>query len=222
MKKIFRSMTIIVFTLLSTTIFAQDINWKSLQPSQKNILSLRAGFDNGSFAGAAYSYRLNTKMPLLVGAEYSMQVGENVFDDFKAKLGAQMNIVRTSNFFATIKAQGIFRRYENPFVRMVNFGGEFSAVGGIYKKKWFAAADIGFDKAITTHIKHSDLMKEYNPDVQTGWYIPTGGNFLFGVQGGYSFGDHDVVVKVARPVAQDLKTLSNVPYLFQIGWNVKW
>ncbi|HEY0680196.1 MAG TPA: hypothetical protein VGD17_18050, partial [Chitinophagaceae bacterium] len=73
----------------------------------------------------------------------------------------------------------------------------------------------------TTHIKHSSLMKQYNPDVQTGWYIPTGGNFFYGLQGGYSFGRNDLFAKVGKTVTQDLKTRAMVPYYFQVGWNLK-
>ena len=105
---------------------------------------------------------------------------------------------------------------------MINFGSEFTATAGFYKNKWYAAGELSFDKAIVTHIKHSDLMKQYNPDVQSGWYIPTGGNFLYGLQGGYSFKRNDVYAKIGKTVSQDFKTTSMVPFYFQLGWNIKW
>lgn len=201
--------------------FAQNVNWKNLQPSQKHIISLNAGFDHGTVVGVGYGYKLNTKIPLILNLEYSMPFGDKVFDDFKTKIGGQLNIVRANNLFATVKAYGIVRRFENELARMLNFGSEFYATAGFYKNKWYAAGELGFDKAIVTHIKHSDLAKEYNPEIQSGWYIPTGGNFMYGLQGGFSFKNNDVYAKIGRTVSQDFKTRTLVLYYFQVGWNVK-
>jgi hypothetical protein len=211
-----------IIILLFKFSFAQNINWKTLQPSQRHIVNLNVGFDNATTVGIGYGYHFNTKMPLVVNVEYSMPMGNIIFDDFKTKIGGQLDLLRINSFHTSAKAYGIIRRFQNDMTRMVNFGSEFSATAGIYKDKWFAAGEIGFDKAITTHIKHSDLMKEYNPSVQSGWYIPTGGNLLYGLQGGYSFSRYDVYAKVGRTLSQDFKTQSMIPYYFQVGWNMKW
>ena len=132
-----------------------------------------------------------------------------------------MNIVQEGNFRGTIKAFGIIRRYENDMSRMLNFGSEFSATAGYYKKGWFAAAEFGFDKAIITHIKHSRLMHDYNPGVQNGWYLPTGGNFFYGLQAGVSFAGSDLIARVGKTAGQDWKKNTLIPAYAQIGWNVK-
>jgi hypothetical protein len=100
---------------------------------------------------------------------------------------------------------------------MFNFGSEFSATAGWYAHKWFAAGEFGFDKAITTHLKHSELMKEYNPSVQSGWYIPNGGNFIYGLQAGYTFNRNDLYAKFGKTRAEDLKSTSMIPFYFQLG-----
>lgn len=223
---IMKSIKYIILTgfvnLVAAVSFAQSINWKTLKPSQKHIVNLNLGFENSFGVGIGYGYHFNTKLPLVLNAEFSMPFGDKVFDDFKTKIGGQLNLVRANNFFATVKAYGIIRRYENDFARLINFGSEFSATAGYYKNKWFIAPEIGFDKAIVTHIKHSDLMKEYNPGVVSGWYIPTGGNFLFGLQSGYSFNNSDVYAKVGKTISQDLKSNATVPLYFQVGWSLKW
>ena len=202
--------------------FSQTINWKNLQPSQKHIVNLNMGFDNAFGIGVGYGYHFNTKMPLVLNLEYSMPLGDNAFDDLKTKIGAQLNLFRANSFFATVKAYGIIRRFENDLATMLNFGSEFSATGGFYKNKWFAAGEFGFDKAIITHIKHSSLMKQYNPGLQSGWYIPTAGSFLYGLHGGYSFKRNDVYAKIGRTLSQDRKTVSTVPFYFQLGWSMRW
>jgi hypothetical protein len=104
---------------------------------------------------------------------------------------------------------------------MLNFGSEFSLTAGYYRSKWHAAVEFGFDKAIVTHIKHSRLYTEYNPGVKDGWYIPTAGNFFYGLQGGFSFGTNDLYAKFGKTLAQDFKTEPTVPFYLQLGWNLK-
>ena len=210
------------FICLLNISFAQNINWKNLQPSQKHMINLNLGFDHATSVGIGYGYHINWKMPLVLGIEYSMPFGNELLDDFKTKIGGQLNLIRTNSFFTTVKAYSVFRRFENDFARMVNFGSEFSATAGIYKNKWFAATDLGFDKAITTHLKHSSLMKENNPQVESGWYIPTGGNAWYGIQGGFSTKGSDLYARIGRTLAQDFKTRPTVPYYFQLGWTAKW
>lgn len=222
MKLIQRALLLAIICCLGKISSAQPINWKNLQPAQKHIVNLNVGLDNAFTVGVGYSYQLNTKIPLLLNIEYSMPAGDKLFDDMKTKIGAQLNVISAGNFYTAVKAHGVIRRFQNDLARMVNFGSEFSATAGYYKNKWFAAAELGFDKAIITHIRHSKLMKEYNPDLQSGWYIPTGGNFFYGVQGGYSFKQSDVYVKAGKTMTQDFKTSPTVPYYFQLGWNVKW
>jgi hypothetical protein len=221
MKHIHQIIITSLFTCLVNLSFAQNINWKTLQPSQKHLINLNVGLDNAAVIGVGYGYHLNTTMPLVLNLEYSQPFGKNVFDDFKTKIGGQLNLLRTNNFYATVKAYGIIRRFENDYARMVNFGSEFSATAGIYKNNWFVAPEFGFDKAIVTHLKHSSLMKEYNPQVQTGWYIPMGGNFFYGIQGGYSFKHSDVYAKIGKYVSQDFETAPMVPVYLQLGWSVK-
>lgn len=222
MKHLYHFILITIFTTALNAAFGQDVNWKALQPSQKHVVNVYAGFDHGSVLGISYGYQLNTKKPIILNLEYSAPFGEKYFDDFKTKIGAQYNFFRTDNLFATVKAYSVFRRFENDFARILNFGSEFSGTFGYYQPKWFAAADFGFDKAIVTHFKHSDLMKQYNPQLISGWYVPTGGNYFFGVQGGYSFPRNDVYVKAGKTLSQEFKTVSLVPYYFQLGLNMKW
>jgi hypothetical protein len=222
MKRIDKIIITAALTMLVNLSVAQNINWKSLEPSEKHILNLNMGFDNSTSIGVGYGYHFDTKMPLLLNIEYSLPFGDKAFDDSKLKIGGQLNVLRLDNFYTTVKAYGIIRRYENELARLLNFGSEFSASAGYYRKKWYAVGEFGFDKAIVTHIKHSDLMKQYNPDLESGWYIPTGGNFFYGLQTGYSFDKNEVYAKVGRVLTQDFKTTPLVPYYFQVGWNMKW
>ncbi|UPT69864.1 MAG: hypothetical protein M0D53_12065 [Flavobacterium sp. JAD_PAG50586_2] len=105
--------------------------------------------------------------------------------------------------------------------RFLNFGSEFSALAGLYKPKWYVAGELGFDKAITTHVKHSELAQEYYPDIKNGWYIPRGGNFLYGLHSGVSFKKNDLTLKFGKVIQEDFKTEPTIPFYFQLGLNRK-
>jgi hypothetical protein len=177
------------------------------------------GWDYSTVEGIGYGQKLKTKLPVVLNMEYSFPFGENIFDDFKTKLGGQAEVLKMDNFSVSVKAYGIFRRYENDLVRLVDFGSEFSTNFGYYKTNWYIAGEFGFDKAIATNIKNTDEMKTMYPDVQDGWYVPTGGNFNFGIVSGYSFKSNDLYVKIGKSMTQDFKTTPAVPYYLQIGYN---
>jgi hypothetical protein len=219
MKKIPSAFIILVILMISKTSSAQQVNWRNLKDNQPHIITGYMGWDYSTVAGIGYGQKLKTTMPIVLNIEYSFPFGENVFDDFKTKLGGQAEVFKMDNFSVSVKVYGIFRRYENDFVRIASFGSEFSTNFGYYKANWYVAGEVGFDKAIATNIKNSDEMKAVYPDIQDGWYVPTGGNFNFGIVSGYSYKSNDVYVKIGITMTQDLKTTPTVPYYLQIGYN---
>ena len=200
---------------------AQNINWRGLHAEQIHLINLNVGWDYGSTIGIGYGYKLKTAIPIVLNVDFSLPFGSRLLDDFKVKVGGQAELLRRGNFSATVKAYGIFRRYQNVLARLLNFGSEFSGVCGYFQPAWYAAAEFGFDKAITTHIKNSARMREDFPEVRDGWYIPTGGNFFYGIQAGYSFERYDVYLKFGKTVTQDLKTTALIPFYLQLGLNSK-
>ncbi len=221
MKNIKWAICIAITICIANKTNAQTINWASLNPKQKHIVNMNVGWDYGMVLGVGYGYQLKTKMPVILHANYSFPSGKNLVDDFKTKIGGTVQLYKIKNFRAGAKIEAVFRRYENDEVRLLNFGSEMTAIVGYYKSKWFIAGEFGFDKAISTHIKHSNIYKEYYPGAKDGWYVPTGGNFLYGLQGGYSFKRYDVNLKIGKTVSQDFKTDPMVPYYFQLGVNYR-
>ena len=197
----------------------QNINWQAFATGQKHFANLQAGFDYGMTLGLGYGYKLNTRIPAVVNIEYSFPAGERLFDDFKVRLGGQVQLVQWNGLAVTAKIYSPFRRYENSMVRLINFGGEFSGVVGYYRKHWYVAGEFGFDKAIVTHIQHTDIVRENYPGVQDGWYVPTGGNYFFGLQAGVSIGRNDISLKAGGLATQGWKTTPYVPKYIGLGYN---
>lgn len=214
----------LLILMLAVTVFAansngQNINWRSLQ-EQKYVASVNFGMDYGTIVGVGFGYQFKTRLlPIMANAEFSLPAGDKIFDDFKLKVGGQAEVLHLGNFSTTVRAYGIIRQYQNSLTTITNYGSEFSAIAGFYKSKWYAAGEFGFDKAITSHIRNSETMKGHFPGVKDGWYVPTGGNFFYGIQSGFSFGKMDINLKVGKTIAQGFKTSAYMPVYLQIGVN---
>jgi hypothetical protein len=201
--------------------FSQDINWNNIEGGQRHLINVNAGLDYGLTYGARYGYRLKSRIPILLTLEGSIPSGENLTDDFKTKIGASFRLYQSGHFQVAGKIQGVFRRYENSYARLLNFGSDMGLTAGYYKHKWFAAGEAGFDKAIVTHFKHSAAYKQNFPPVKDGWYEPaTGGNFYYGLQTGYSCRRNDIYLKGGKILTQDFKSTPLLPFYLQLGVNI--
>lgn len=222
MKKI-KIIAITVLSLLSfTNIFSQTLNWENLKDEEKHILNVNAGWEYSFVFGVGYGYKLETKTPIIIEASYSFPSGETIFDDFKTKIGGQINFYQINNFHFNASIHGSYRRIENPLVVLQNFGCDINTIIGYYKPKWFVAGEFGIDEAIVTHFNHSDIYKEVYAEVKNGWYEPTtGGNFNFGIQTVYSFKRSDLTLRLGKVITQDFKTSPMIPFYAQLGYNYK-
>jgi hypothetical protein len=217
-----KSTLIAIVLFMMMTGYAQNLNWANLSQDQQHIINVNIGMDYSVNYAIGYGYKLKTALPIIASVEYLQPSGKNLVDDFKVKVGGQIQLYHTGPLFIVAKVYSIFRRYENNYVSMANFGSDLSATVGYFKPKWFAAADVGFDKAIVTHFKHSELFKEHFPDVKDGWYEPaTGGNLYYGLQGGISLGRVDIYLKAGKVISQDFKTAPTLPFYGQLGINLK-
>jgi len=222
MKKLNIIIAFIAIVFCIPKVNAQIINWNTVG-NTKHILNANFGLDYSLSYGIGYGYKLNTKLPLIINANFSMPSGEKLFDDFKTKIGGQILLLNTSNFRGAVAIQGIYRRHETELVRLQNFGSEMKGTFGYYKSKWFVAAEVGFDKAIVTHFKHSQEFREnVYAEVVDGWYEPgTGGNFSYGLQTGYSFKKTDVTLNLGKMISQDFKTAPLLPFYLNLGFNYR-
>lgn len=217
-----KNIIMIVLLSLSAIAKAQSINWKNLTAKDKQFVSASINAAYGLIYEVGYGYHVNAHVPVVLHAAYSFPSGNKLTDDFKTRLGATFQIYEVNNVRFSANVYGVFRRYENDFVRLLNFGSDLSGIIGFYKTKWFAAAELGFDKAIVTNFKHSSFYKNNFPSVKDGWYQPaTGGNFYYALQAGYSFHRNDIYLKAGKIITQDFTTSPSIPFYGQLGFNFK-
>ena len=197
---------------------AQNINWRSLNDEQPNLAYLNFGYDFGLTAHLGYARSIQTFRPILLSADYSFPMGKQLLDDFKIRYGGQIEIVELNNFSASARIFGNFKRRETELVRIIGFGAELSALVGYYKPKWHIAAEFGFDKSITTHLKHSDIMRDNYGKINDGWYLPSGGHYFYGIQASKTLSRSlEISMKMGLTNAQGNDEDALLPYYFQLG-----
>lgn len=217
MKKVIE---IIIILLTGWSSHAQNINWQAQDEQQPNAVYLNIGYDFGATAQLGYSRAIATFRPILFTLDYSAPMGENWTDDFKVRYGGQIELLQVNNFGISANIISNFRRHETELVRIVSFGTELSALLGYYRPGWHLAGEFGFDKAISTHLKHSDVMKDDYADIKDGWYLPTGGHYFYGLQMGKSIGkSFEASLRLGATDAQGNDENDIIPYYLQLGFN---
>lgn len=117
--------------------------------------------------------------------------------DFRARLQALTSVVHWRSLHLTGSATFIARGTENSIYRGLNFGADFTATAGVYRSGWFVAGEFGFDKAVITHITHSDWYRtNVYPGAKDGWYLDAGGTFHYGLAGGVAVGRVELAGRV--------------------------
>ena len=213
-----------LITLLLLTTFsmlcAQNINWASLNENQEQIAYLNFGYDYGITTQVGYGYKFNTARPILLRSDFSVPMGNKVFDDFKFRIGGQVQIIDKNKWSLSAKLNSVIKRYQTKLVRLVNLGSQISITGGYYKPNWHLAGEFGFDKFIRTHSKHAEIMRVDFPAISDGWYSETGGQFFFGLEGSRSIGQKlDFTFRTGAINAQKKDANALLPLYLQIGLN---
>ena len=209
---------VIVMMAVSESGFSQNINWRSLREDQRNLLQLNVGYDYGLTAQMGYGRTFTMFRPAMVGIDFSVPMGNNLLDDFKVRLGGQIEILEITGFSVTVRIASVFRKYQSSMVNIVSFGSDFALVAGYYTPTWFVGSEFGFDKAITSRFMHSDLMKARYPGIKDGWYVPTGGHFYYGIQTGKTLGESfDVSLRLGATKTQFHDQEAMIPYYLQFG-----
>ena len=134
--------------------------------------------------------------------------------DFRARLGTQTSLLQWRSMHLTGSATFITRGTENSIYRGINLGADFSGTLGMYRPGWFAASEFGFDKAIITHVTHSDWYRDnFYPDAKDGWYLDAGGTYHYGLAGGFALGRSEIVGRVGLLRTERFNDLTTPGYV---------
>ena len=218
-----KQIIIIVLVIASAVIGkAQGVNWNSISPEKSNLVNLNVGYDFGVVIQVGYTKVIQSFRPILLSSDFSIPMGENGLDDFKVRLGGQIELYEINGFSFSGKIMANFRRYETELVRIVSFGTEISAIAGYYKPKWHVAGEFGFDKSIVSNLNHSETTKDIYPQITDGWYIPSGGHFFYGIQGSKTLGESiEISLRIGMTNAERKDQDAEIPFYLNTGLTIK-
>lgn len=134
--------------------------------------------------------------------------------DFRVRLGAETSLVQWRSLHLVGSAVGIARGTDNVIFRGYDFGADVRGRLGVYRPGWFAAAEFGKDKAVITHVTHSDWYRtHYFPDAKDGWYLDAGGTLYHGLATGVALGRAEVTARFGWLRTEDYRELASPVYL---------
>lgn len=133
--------------------------------------------------------------------------------DFRVRLGTQTSLVHWRSLHLTGSALAITRGTDNVIYRGLDFGADVTAALGVYRRGWFAAGDFGKDKAVITHVTHSDWYRtHFYPDAKDGWYLDAGGTFHYGLTTGVALGKVELAARFGWLRTEDFNDLTPPMY----------
>jgi hypothetical protein len=134
--------------------------------------------------------------------------------DFRLRLGAETSLVRWRSLQLVGSAVGIARGTDNVIFRGYDFGADVRGRLGVYRPGWFAAAEFGKDKAVITHVTHSDWYRtHFYPDAKDGWYLDAGGTLYHGLATGVALGRAEVTARFGWLRTEDYNGLAAPMYV---------
>jgi len=134
--------------------------------------------------------------------------------DFRGRVQVFTSLVRWRFLYLNGSATAIIRGTENSIYRGLNFGADFTATAGVYRTRWFAAGEFGFDKAVITYLKHSDWYRQYfYAEAKNGWYLDAGGTFHYGLVGGITVGRTELSLRGGFLRTEDFNDLVPPAYV---------
>lgn len=177
--------------------------------SSRNQMYTTFGLDPALVTSVGYG----RVVPLFGRAvQLGAEVGVVAFDfdsrDFRARMQARASLLHWRSLHLVGSAAFITRGTENTIYRAINFGSDFTAAAGVYRPSWFLAGEFGFDKAVITHVTHSDwYRRNVYADAKDGWYLNAGGTFHYGVTGGVAIGRTELAARAGWLQTEDFNDM---------------
>src|SRR4029077_124356 len=131
-----------------------------------------------------------------ISAEAGVVVAKADVRDFRGRAGARASFVRVGALRLTGEGALIARGTSNSIYQALGFGAATNWTLGVYRPRWFAGTEAGFDKSVATRITNSDWYRTYfDANAKDGWYGNTGGTIHYGVTSGISIGRAELMTR---------------------------
>lgn len=215
--KQFTTAIIFIFIGLSTA-FSQSINWNSKAMNQSNAIYLNVGYDYGVTTQLGFGKNIQTFRPVFLSTDISIPMGKNLVDDFKYRLGGQIDILEYKNWHFGGRYYFIAKRYQTSLVRQISLGSEAGLTLGYYRPSWHIATEFGIDRSVASHLKHTEAMQDNYAGIQDAWFKNTAGQMYVGIQASRTIGSNmECNLRVGKTKSQKDHSAPILPVYCQLG-----
>jgi hypothetical protein len=214
--KIYKTISLLLI-FSSFASYSQELNWRTINDNTKHLVSVNFGADYSSYYGVSYGYHIkNSFTPLIIGTEFNLSFGNNVFDDWKSRTSIHTELWHSRNLSWGLKGGFIMRHFVSDIARLFNLGADLTTTFGYASSTWGIVGTINYDRAIATQIKN-DLLKEFYPAIQDGWYNSSGGNFKFGIRASRAFNTWNTYLHIGKTFGQDFQDNPTLPFYAELS-----
>ena len=152
------------------------------------VVGASAGVDGSTMTLsllAGRSLRRLSKRRALVSGAFDLPMAQPDLGDWRLRAGFRLEVARWKRLALPVRLDGTVRMLTNRSVRAVGLGTDLSVAPGWYARRWFAAAELAWDQAWTTHLRHTDAYRRVvYEDVQDGWVRLSGWTLRYGARVG--------------------------------------
>jgi hypothetical protein len=180
------------------------------------------GLDPAFVATAGVAGVIPGRSKVQVGAEFGSVVAAFDLRDWRARAAARTTTAHWGSVRITAEEAVIARGTSNSIYSALNLGASATVTAGVYRQRWFAATEGGFDKAVVTRITNSEWYRTYYyADAKDGWYRAPGGTFHAGLTGGVTFGSIELAARAGTLRTERLNAMIP-PIYVSLGAGVGW
>jgi hypothetical protein len=176
---------------------AQDVNLARIEAGSGRFYT-SFGLDPAVLTTVGYvrGFDLGSRTALWE-LDLGLAVAAGDAEDLRLRVGFQTTLWQAGDWRLAGRGRLIARSTSNSVYDGQGFGADLTANLGFYRRGWFVAGSIGYDRTMVMHLEHSDWYRDnVYADAVDGWYRGEGGILRGGLAAGIAVG----VVEVAGRV----------------------
>ncbi len=213
-----------VFVLaLATARAANAQAFSRLDPGQQTVTT-ETGLQSGIVTSLGYAAGLRVRAidrTLMPFAQATLLVAKPDLHDYALRAGAQVSLVEVGWFDLSMQLAFEVAGTENSIYGGTALRSDVVLLAGHYGRRWFAVAEVGYDRAWLTYIENSDYYRSVAfAEARDGWYSGAAGKLHAGAKGGVNIGPVEVVLRAGVNKTQALNDL-DLPFYATVGANYR-
>ncbi len=194
----------LALTLLNVKVSsAQNFNAANTKNGVEQIF-LNVGFDPAVVLTLGYMHAVDCcGFETTVGYDLSVPMGDFDLRDLRFRWWTLTPLLSSDEWQVLGQFGLVGRTTQNDIYDGFNLGMDLGLHGGYYKEGWHLAFEGGYDKAILTHISHSDWYTDnFYADAVDGWYLDTGGIWRAGITTGFKINNTELQLRAGMRLSE--------------------